>query len=288
MASNSAGTLEHEAPAYFVSRDGVTKEYVRGGRPRATARRLRRHPTADELRSLDTDAAAATLLGDDGPVIIMREYNETEPALLMGHERFVSVDESCSVELLEPLDDCPGAAPVAQACGPPLLPAAQGGPPEFLTLCEALEHTARHAPADRGITYVSRGRAVFESYATLRAKAGRVIGLQLDTWVYRLDAQGRTHAVRTTAGWNHARRAARAGAGATRRGGAAAARAAATPTRCVGVRAWRVPLRDCRRCMSRPPRPNACRAATKGEVPLLTSRHLPRASCGSRTQASPT
>ena len=66
--------------------------------------------------------------------------------------------------------------PVAQACGPPLLPASQGGPPEFSTLCEALDHTARHAPADCGITYVSRGRSVFESYAALRAGAGTMLG----------------------------------------------------------------------------------------------------------------
>ena len=169
--------LKHLAPAtYFVSRDGVTKECVRGGRPSATARRLRRHPTADELQTLEeTNAATATLLGDDdGPIIVVREYAETEPTLLMGHERFVCVDESCSAPP-EPHDECLGAAPVAQACGPPLLPASQGGPPEFLTLCEALEHTARHAPADCGITYVSRGCVVFESYATLRAEAGRML-----------------------------------------------------------------------------------------------------------------
>ena len=56
--------MQQEAPAYYVSRDGVTKEYVRGGR--ATARRLRRHPTAAELRSLDeAPTATATLLGAD-------------------------------------------------------------------------------------------------------------------------------------------------------------------------------------------------------------------------------
>jgi hypothetical protein len=168
-------SMEHAAPAYYVSRDGVAKEYVRGGR---AARRLRRHPTAAELRSLDeTPASTTTLLGEDGPVIVVREYAETEPTLLMGRERFVSVDDSCSAELRElTIDESAAAAPVAQACGPPLLPAAQGGPPEFSTLCEALEHTARHAPVDRGITYVSRGRAVFESYAALRAEAVRLLG----------------------------------------------------------------------------------------------------------------
>ena len=176
VGRRDVGMLEHDAPAYYVSRDGVTKEYVRGGR--AAARRLRRHPTAAELRSLDeTPASTATLLGEDGPVIVVREYAETEPTLLMGRERFVSVDDNCSAELRElTIDESAAAAPVAQACGPPLLPAAQGGPPEFSTLCEALEHTARHAPADCGITYVSRGRAVFESYAALRAEAGRMLG----------------------------------------------------------------------------------------------------------------
>ena len=168
--------MEHAAPAYYVSRDGVTKEYVRGGR--ATARRLRRHPTAAELRSLgETPTCTATLLGEEGPVIVAREYAETEPTLLMGRERFVSVDDSGSAELtIDEIDESAAAAPVAYAHGPPLLAAAQGGPPEFSTLCEALEHTARHAPADRGITYVSRGHAVFESYASLRAEAGRMLG----------------------------------------------------------------------------------------------------------------
>ena len=158
--------MEHAAPAYYVSRDGVTKEYVRGGR--ATARRLRRHPTAAELRSLgETPACTATLLGEEGPVVVAREYAETEPTLLMGRERFVSVDDSGSAELtIDEIDESAAAAPVAYAHGPPLLASAQGGPPEFSTLCEALEHTARHAPADRGITYVSRGHAVFESYAS--------------------------------------------------------------------------------------------------------------------------
>ena len=69
--------MEHAAPAYYVSRDGVTKEYVRGGR--ATARRLRRHPTAAELRSLgETPACTATLLGEEGPVIVARKYAETD------------------------------------------------------------------------------------------------------------------------------------------------------------------------------------------------------------------
>ena len=78
--------MEHAAPAYYVSRDGVTKEYVRGGR--ATARRLRRHPTAAELRSLgETPACTATLLGEERPVVVAREYAETEPTLLMDLDR---------------------------------------------------------------------------------------------------------------------------------------------------------------------------------------------------------
>ena len=73
--------MEHAAPAYYVSRDGVTKEYVRGGR--ATARRLRRHPTAAELRSLgERRACTATLLGEEGPVVVAREYAESTDAAL--------------------------------------------------------------------------------------------------------------------------------------------------------------------------------------------------------------
>ena len=72
--------MEPAAPAYYVSRDGVTKEYVRAGR--ATARRLRRHPTAAELRSLgETPTCTATLLGEEGPVVVADALPQEERAV---------------------------------------------------------------------------------------------------------------------------------------------------------------------------------------------------------------
>ena len=64
----------------------------------------------------------APLSGEDGPVVVVREYAEAEvPTLLMGRERFVSVDDrcssDCSSELAElTIDESAAAAPVAQAC----------------------------------------------------------------------------------------------------------------------------------------------------------------------------
>ncbi len=150
-------------PPWFVSRDPVA--------PHVSSRRLRRLPTAAELQTLSAADSEPAVLGPDGPVVVAREYAEAEPTLLLGRERFGSVDESFS----QAVDDR-GDQPLAHASGRRLRPAAQGGAPEHATLTAALDHTSRHAPADRGITYVSGGRAVFESYATLRREAGRMLG----------------------------------------------------------------------------------------------------------------
>jgi len=66
-----------------------------------------------------------------------------------------------------------GAQP-ACACGPRLLSASEGGPPEFATLIDALEAAA--ASRGTGITYLSDSVEIFETYTELLGAARHHLG----------------------------------------------------------------------------------------------------------------
>jgi len=130
-----------------------------------------------ELAHEPEDAHEHALYG--GPVAVWREYAAVGPEIMLGLERFGSVDESFSVEP-DPLSN----APVAQCCGPALLRHDEGGAPDHETMVHALVHTAQGASRSRGITYSSSnadGTGMdhhFESYADL------LIGISIYIYIY--------------------------------------------------------------------------------------------------------
>lgn len=165
-------SIVHDGRTFYVSRDGKAPSHP-------DACRLRRLPTVEELPTIiaaDGGAAARGPASTDDAMVITREYTEVEPALLMGCERFASVDETVSQSKPgSSQPDSPAGEALAHARGPELLGANEGGTPEHETLVDALEHTARTAASGCGITHLSAdGAAKFESYATLLREARRM------------------------------------------------------------------------------------------------------------------
>jgi len=93
--------------------------------------------------------------------IVRREYTEDEPTLLMGRDRFGDVNDGFTTALA---DEHGEQSASAYASGGPLLDSS--ALESHRTLIDALI-SAAHTRPERGITYVSDGRAVFESYAAL-------------------------------------------------------------------------------------------------------------------------
>lgn len=173
---------EHGDRVYWAGRDGrqpssAVAEAVRVRRmPRDASGRV----DFASLESVREAEGSAEPAAPGGAVAVWREYDEVGPEIVLGVERFGSIDAAVSSAA-----DTGSDAPLAYCRGPELLPASAGGAPEHETLAHALLHTAKHAPASVGITYCCSGSGGvdmehrFESYAgLLREAIGLLAGLR--------------------------------------------------------------------------------------------------------------
>ena len=145
--------------------------------PPPGAVRVRRLPlTAGGAVALDMLASATAAVGTppssatSGPLIVARSYTEEPLALILGEEKLGAVADASTAAR-----GAAGPGPSSHAKGLTLPSAADGGPRELSTMCDALRDAAEHAPSSCGITYVVSGEAKFESYAELLGQARRML-----------------------------------------------------------------------------------------------------------------
>ena len=138
------------------------------------------------LATCDHSAAAdAAHASSSGPFVVARAVTEEPLALLLGRETY----GACAGESSTSADSAMGSGASSHVRGPPLRSAAEGGPKELPTLCDALRDAAAQDGGARGITFLAGGEASFESYADLLDNARRMlVALQGREGVRRGDA----------------------------------------------------------------------------------------------------
>ena len=154
MPSMRAGDVAvREGTTYFATRDDCATPT--GIRVRRIPRDVHGHVTIDSLPVPGSMANSRDALQQvQNMAVVAREPDVDAPALLLRRERFGCTDGNYLSAA--PTDD--SSAPPAYARGPPLLPECAGGVKEHATLLEALEHTARTAATDCGITFAAQGQ----------------------------------------------------------------------------------------------------------------------------------
>ena len=138
----------------------------------ATAQRVRRLPRDPATGRID-DSSLSEVLGGassqitaDGVVVVSRPYLDHPNELIFGRDAF----SGSEIEFGSP----PAASPPAHAVGPALVKEGLT-PHDATTMVSALEIAAKNAGEHKGIKYVEQGTCIFESYATLRDEARKVL-----------------------------------------------------------------------------------------------------------------
>lgn len=150
---------------FYASRaelDGVPSSYRR-------MRRLPRDPSTGRIDGValsQVPTGTASQVTPDGVAVVWRPYSEHPPELIFGADSYSGSD----IELGSP----PAASPPAHACGPPLVDE-ESSFAQHATMVDALEFAAAKAGAHKGIKYVEQGECTFESYASLRHEARKVL-----------------------------------------------------------------------------------------------------------------
>ncbi len=121
---------------------------------------------ADAPSAADGPSSAATA---QTPLVLSRSHTAEPLALLLGRDEFGAAADASTTATKA----AQGAPSLVH--GPPLPSAAEGGPKEHATLCDALRDAAEHAPTSCGIRFVAGGTVTFESYAELLASARRML-----------------------------------------------------------------------------------------------------------------
>ena len=139
----------------------------------SSTRRVRRLPRNPSTGLIDGVALSQVPPGTEsqvtaeGVAVVWRPYSEHPPELIFGADSF----SGSEIEFGSP----PAASPPAHACGPPLVGDEESGFAQHATMVDALEFAAAKAGAHKGIKYVEQGECTFESYASLRDEARKVL-----------------------------------------------------------------------------------------------------------------